>query len=499
MKARHIIILPLAAAALLSCAKERVDKGEDGTDAGMRFATQVDMPRGAMLNTPVNLADKGGFSVWAIEHSDSWAATPAGSKTTIMGNLPVTSDDGGTTWSYGAAQDWPMDKRVSFFAYGPTDKATPITPAADGMPRINFAVNSDASLQTDLVIAAPMKDQAGAAYSYGNPVSIYFKHALARISFSGLLVDASDTREIIVKEIKLNGLYGSGTTPLSDPAVWTLSGSPTESYTVAISTGELEDVQLDNTGPRLTTEEGCLFLMPQPLARVTGDPTMDVTLEVDGAEVKYTSLVFSPNAWEPGKPYNYQLAVTKDDLRIIYIDSNVSLSDWSTSIVLQTIYFTSDEDRDAENIESAIDVLDLTNSLSTTHRYQYFGVYAVNDISHDIEIDISLLLPTPSYTSSPVQQHLLFDFKKLVRLWGLDAGNGDVPWKVKVINYSTHWDLAPSKQTVPASYDVVDAYSSATLPATLPTNGGGNVSVTPSNIIDAPGSIILRRKPIITP
>lgn len=513
MKARHIIVLSLAAAALISCARESVDKGGE-EPAGISFATRLDATRGPMLNTRGNLAAAGGFNVWAIGHTGSWTSTPTADKTSILNGTTVTSPDG-DTWSYGSEVMWPMDRYVSFFAYGPVSGAVSIAPATDGTPAVSFTANPDVTAQNDLMIATPVKDQAGAAYSYGNPVSLFFKHALARISFSGLLVDGDngDDRVITVKKITLNGLHGSGTTHLTDPVVWTPTGNATASYTVSVANGELDGtVILNATGkPGITTASGYLFLLPQTLAREADDPTMDVTLEIDGEEVSYTSLVFSPQAWEAGKSYNYQIAVSKNDLQIIYIDNEIELGEWSPSIVLQTITLTSDETVDKKNLEFSINVLNTANQNSTNHLYSYFGAYAVNDVLHDITIDISQL-PLGSFpvvnTDKNFQQYLMFDIKKLVRYWFKDSNNN--PWKVKVINYANDWVLAPAKQTINTNdypninwdatgleIDQVDGTTAATLPATFPTNGGGTVSITVSAELTDRGSIILKKLPII--
>ena len=503
-------ILLITALAAVSCSREKTEPGGGGTAAaGISFATRLDETRGTMTNSAANLADAGGFNVWAIGHKDSWAATPVASKNFVMNETAVTSSDHGATWSYAPEAMWPMDRYVSFFAYGPAASATAIAAEADGTPGVSFTVNAVVADQDDFVIATPVKDQAGAVYSYGMPVCLTFKHTMARVSFSGLLADPTDTKRIVkVKKIVMNGLYDSGTTQLTtDPVAWTVTGDADASYELDMSDGttrELADTPLTTTGVAITTSSGYLFLMPQHLARPADDPTMDVTLSIsedDGDtfhDVTYSSVVFSPDAWAPGKSYNYQIILDKNQLRIIHIEIDDELVDWSPSVVLETIYLTSEDANDESNFMFAMNALNTLNTLSVTHKYLYYGIYAVNDVLHDITIDFNALTTAGFLSGYYAGEYLLFDLKKLIRVWSYDGSPSD-PWTVKVINYKpgeislgSGWELAPAMQTIPASYDV-DGVTSATLPATLPKNGGGTVNVPISDELTAAGSIILKK------
>lgn len=511
---KHKLFISLfAPLALLSCANESVEKGGDGAEK-ISFATRLDadeaITRGTMIKNPADIATAGGFKVWAFSYTGTWQSPE--NRIPMMNGIPVTSSDG-VEWTYGTTpQEWPDGRKVSFFAYAPFASATDIEDATDGTPRISFAVNNNVDDQIDLLISTPVKDQT-AVTALGRPVGMYFKHALARISFSGLLVDGDngDDREIYVKEITINGLYGSGTTPLVDPAVWVPIGDPNKSYSVSIAGGELEDTQLTHEAPMLTTDDSYLFLIPQTLARPLGeDPTMDVVLEIDGTEVEYTSLVFSPQAWLPGKSYNYQIAVHGNTMRIIYIDSDIALDDWNASIILQTMALTSSEDedrdkeRDQKNIAHNVNTLNEVRSFLYSHLYNWYGLYFVNSLTHDITIDMEALLPDNRFTNG---QHFMIDAKKMINKW--EGAGTAAACKITVINYENDWvivdgsfdpnedrDIGVWQWPDPTAYPNVDATSGATLPALFPkknSNPVEYVEVQPSATLYNKGSLILKR------
>jgi hypothetical protein len=477
MRISHLIVLSLAATLVWGCNSERVDRGEAG-DAGISFSTRLST-RGTVVADAAGLATAGGFDVWAFGHTGAWSASAAAGKTAIMDALPVTSTDGGTTWSYGEPQEWPSGN-VSFFAYAPSESATVTTKEADGTPKISYTVAGDVADQLDLFIASPVKDQNSMMYpSEESKVNIVFKHALSRISFSGLLTDADDSRTITVKEITLNNLYSAGTTPLTDPAVWTLSGSATTDYTVSVESGTLLGTTFTDEGVSLTGDDDYLFLMPQTVVRTLDQPTMDVTLMVNGVETTYSAQVFSPAVWVPGRSYNYQLAVSPNDLRIIVIDTELTLDNFTPSIALNTIYLTTDATEDTKNLDFAMGALNTLNGDGTYDGYSYFGLYAVNAVSHDITIDMSTLPgggATSNYSSGDI---LILDLRKQVTSWGTNPATSD-PWTVSLINFDTYWTLQPSKQLGGGVSDV-DASTGAT-------------NLTPSDVITSRGVFILQRK-----
>jgi hypothetical protein len=471
MKLGNSIISALVVLAILSCT-EKVERVGDG-EAAISFRAHLTAPstRGAVVEEAGDVAEAGGFEVWAFSHSEEWSV--ATTRATLMNGIPVTSSDGGASWSYGTEQNWPMGTRVSFFAYAPLGEATPLAANEDGTPQVSFEVDSLVSSQTDLLIATPVVNQNGSNYLSGGSVGIMFKHALARLSFSALRTDPADTRAITVKQITLGGVYGTGSTPLTDPAEWTLSGSATASYTVSVTGGTLASTTLTGTATTITTPSGYLFVLPQQIAGGASNPTMEVTLVIDGEELTFSSEVFSPDEWEASRSYNYQIGITPDDLQIVVIDPSLTLAEHTPSIIENTIYLTSDATQDTENLEFAMTTLNTINSQRATYgEYPRIGVYAANDVTHDITIDMATLA-TDSYTAG---QYLILDLRKLVRTWNDDPETGSSA-AVRLVNYSPEWSLEPSKQ---APNDV-DAATGAT-------------NLSPSDVITSRGSFILKKQ-----
>jgi hypothetical protein len=445
----HLIALLFVVAVGVSCTGETVERADKAGAEGIGFAARLDATRGSVVYTADDLASAGGFKVWAFTHDDTWA--DSASKTALMDSLSVTSSDSGTTWSYGAPVNWPAQGRVSFFAYAPSGSATVAQSAADGTPKISFTVSGTESAQKDLLIATPVKDDRGMVHADGSSVLLNFKHALSRISFSGLLSDSDDDRDITVKQITLKGLYGSGTTPLTDPAVWTLSGDADQNYTVSVADGTLSGAQFTAQGVSLTAEGDHLFLMPQTVARTIDTPTMDVTLVIGGTEVEYSVESLSPAVWQQGHSYNYQLVVGPTDLRVIVIDTALTLEDYKGSIAMNAIYLSADKNADAKNLETAMGVLNEMRREDFYDSYLWFGLYAINAVTHDITIDMEALLPEGG--NFDPGQYLILDMRKLVTSWGNDA-------VVELTNYSD-WTLQPSKQLGNGVTDV-DATTGAT-------------------------------------
>jgi hypothetical protein len=491
MKTGYIIALSIVVAFGLSCTREMVERADNAGEVGIGFVPRLSdvATRGSVVETPAALATKGGFDVWAFTHSDTWAATATSSKATLMDGITVTgtTDGGGaTTWSYGEPVDWPFYDRVSFFAYGPSESATVATPAADGTPQVNFSVSGTVTDQKDLLISTPVKDQRGMMYTDDDSkVGVNFKHALARISFSGLLTSATDTRTITVKKITLKGLYGAGSTTLTDPVDWTLSGTANQSYTVSVADATLSGAQFTTQGVSLTADGNYLFLMPQTVVRTVARPTMDVTLIVNGKEVTYQEQSLSPAVWKAGYSYNYQLTVTANDLRIIVVDTALSLEPFDKRIVENVIFLSTDKDEDATNLAFAMNAINSMNTDPLYAPFPRYGLYAVGNVSHDITLDIGTLLSnggtltgSGNFTSG---QYLILDLRKHVPTggWHNDPVTGTAA-KVEITNYSTWWNKLPSKQLGGGVTDV-DAATGAT-------------TQTPADVITSRGVFILQRK-----
>ncbi len=490
MKARLTILFFVAAFAT-SCITETGEKRGGKEGAQIDFETKLPT-RAAVTSDAAMLAEKGGFTVWAYSQQQTlWANTPYADKTPLLSEVPVTGTEvgGDVIWNYDNPVWWPDGQYVSFFAYGPSQGVTLDSYDANKIPVIDFLVYADIKTQSDLLIAAPLYDQTGPTYSYGQPVNLTFNHALSKIYFSGLLVN-NDTREIYVKKVVLSGLYNTGKTALT-PISWDVNTAATTNYTAQTATGELKDIPLQyNTPLTLTSDNGYLFLMPQSLLRedVTKDATMTVTLQVtetvNGVEhvstINHTSPLFTPDGWQVGKSYNYQVVVDGDDIRVIVIDSDITLEPWDVYLMIQPVPLLGDLDKDLARMNSGLSAFVYLNKTSVStdlvEGVYHFGLYLKNDMREDITFPLS-----PAYDNGFTEgEQVMFDAKKMIDVWGKDTGGNYYTLKITYDN--TKWKLMPSAQPVNTGSGGVDVW-------THPTTQN------PSNQINNKGSIILERLP----
>ncbi len=456
----QILILALMAAATFSCSKEGVVS--NGSSSCIDFSTLL--TRGSVISDPLGLAQAGGFSVWAYNHTGSWSTNPA--KAPLLENETVTSADG-NDWSYGPPVYWLNDNHVSFFAYAPAGSAIVNGATPLGVPVIDFTVASNPLNQKDLTIATQQYDQFGPYYANNKPVNLFFNHALSMVRFSALTTGGI-IEEVKVKKVVLKNIYYAGSTSLQAPVNWTIDTFAVNDYTLEAAKG-LKDIALTTASQDISSDNGLLFLLPQTIDRSSDDIEMTVTLTIGDVEVSYTSPLFSPMAWVAGRAYNYQIAVDKSSIQVIVIDSDITLQAATTSATTQSIILSPNQAKDIANLYAGVSILNNLNGSALTPGCMYFGVYGTYDLDHDLTIDI-YAASTGAFTTA---QYLIFDFKKTLGIWGRDAFNN--PWTVKVINYSDDWELAPSFQTD------VDAMSGAT-------------RQTPSDVMQNRGSIILKRK-----
>ena len=304
MKTKLTILLLITIAAV-SCTKEVIET-RGGNEAGIGFTTLG--TRGNMIAGALDVAQAGGFNVWGYRYAGYW---PAATKTLLFNNVTVTSADNGATWSYGSPIDWPIGQKVSFFAYAPASGATAVGSDVNGIPIIDFTVDNNPANQKDFLIANQMLDRTGPS-----PVNVHFEHALSHIRFSALKA-ASVTEDIRITNIELKNLYFSGTTTLQTPVAWTVNTTAVKNYSVASSSGGLQNVALTTSTQLISLPAGILFLMPQALQRASDAPEMVVSFTADGVPLSYSCPLFSPAEWKPGKTYTYQLAV--NDTHIVLI------------------------------------------------------------------------------------------------------------------------------------------------------------------------------------
>ena len=485
MKSRLLLLFICAAA--LSCKDGRVEKQDDGTGSRINFATKfTESPgtRGAVLEDAADLAARGGFDVWATSHTAPWES--ATDKGLLLQNVAVTGSVSGDdiTWSYASKVTWPVGKYVSFFAYGPAASATPGAVSAAGSPTLAFSVKPNVKEQVDFTIARPVYNQQAGSYSGSQPVTLFFNHALSRIVLSAQMVNNDVERDIVVKSVKLNNLYYSGTADLgAATTTWSVDQTKMTGYTLSTAGGELNEVVLQYPVTNLTTEDGYLFLMPQTLVRTSGlAPSMDVTLDMEGEEDVIEVPISNPEEWLPGKSYNYQLVIDGYDVKLVLVSvEDLTLTDWDVAVMIQPVPLTTNERIDQRRLHSAIESLghlNLNEDMNTpaSDDCKYFSVYLMNSVTHDITIDLT------GYEAVFTEgEYLIFDGRKIVGNWETDLGTGK--GYVFTVNFDTrYWTLSDALQNVA---DPTDASTGATASATT------TPAVT--NSITTYGSVIVQR------
>lgn len=461
MKIKWLICaLAIAAAA---CSDESVERA--GVDSGIAFSTLLS--RGSAVADPAGLAAAGGFNVWAYGHPGAWSAT---AKTPLLENVAVASADNGATWSYSNPVNWPGSGVVTFFACAPAGSAAVSPNPAFGVPEVTFSVDADPLKQKDFLIAEPLYDCSGGSYAYGgDPVRLSFDHVLSQVHFSALL-DGTFTEEVIVTRIELRNIYSTGRTSLVSPVVWQTDAASIANYTLQTGGKGLVPVVLENAARPLSAPGGNLFLMPQTLDRTSDRPEMTIAFTVNGNPLSYTIPITSPVELKPGRSYDYQISIARDAVKMVVIESTISLTAATTTATTQSLILSADAAKDLNNYYSCLSLYNSLTGTALVSGGNYFGIYGTYDLKHDIVIDLATV-DLSRFTYDP-RQTLIFDFWKSLNTWGKDE-NGQ-PWSVEVKNYEADWELRPSFQTA------ADATTGATIAG--------------SNVIRNKGSIVLRRK-----
>lgn len=515
---KRIGAIIVAAAALVSagCGNERIEVS--ATAANIGFTTSSIESRATPITDPAHLfGEDRGFTVWAYVHAGSWATTT--SKTELLAKEPVTCIGVGENWTYVNTAQWPDNSDyVSFFAYAPRSAAIDNAVVVhentnNATPTIPFTVADFPAHQIDLLIASDLHNQKGYEYTLHNEaVGMKFKHALSQIKFSASYFgEKAGTAEVPVTltKLALRNVYKSGTVPMTTPIVWSVDADSKTDYQFSTQPeGGLLNITLNDTQQNVLTHSP-MFLIPQAVAgRGADQMTIDMTFDIGGGTISYSSPVVMPTeGWLPGKSYDYMITLTDEGINVIVIDDDLTLTPWSYSIVLETVMLTSDEPHDDAQIKSAIEMLNFVAGMGMGVDHLWFGIYGVNDLSHNITIDMTELENEIGFNFQ-AGRHLVFDFKKTVDNWGT---NGIEPYTFEVIYDSAQWELSPAMQTlsVPAgTYYIsnatggyqqieVDGVTSATLPLTLYNDDQGatvNRTVELTSKIAAKGSIILVRK-----
>lgn len=247
----------------------------------------------------------------------------------VFENVPVTTTDNGSTWTYtGGQRTWMNGMTYVFAAYAPA--AALATPTVTGNGYLNIgAYTSDAANQYDLIYAtqqATGKDQGNA------PVAFTFKHLLSWVRLS--LVNAfSDEYTVTVSNIKIAGILPTNTfTPAEvvtsigqNGGTWTTASGEATTFTFADTSGE--------EIASLATNQYDMVVVPQNIGTVT--VTFDVSVYEIATQTTVTksmtaTLPVDPtNEWTMGNRYNYKAIIDFKAIDLEVIEFTATVDTWT--------------------------------------------------------------------------------------------------------------------------------------------------------------------------
>lgn len=159
---KNLLFAALAASVMVSCSNDDIVDVNHGE--GIAFRTSLD--RALTRANATNLENLNAFNVTAIGNGQNYFT-----------NMPVTSDDKGSTWKPAHTYYWPSYD-LSFFAYAPQEPGGTVSIDNSEKKITGFSPSQKVSEQKDLVVS----------YNTGNKtnneekgVAMNFKHALSQI------------------------------------------------------------------------------------------------------------------------------------------------------------------------------------------------------------------------------------------------------------------------------------------------------------------------------
>lgn len=318
---RKLFFAAMAATALASCTNDDLVEVNQGEGIAFRASLDKALTRG----TTTNLQNLAAFKVTAFGDSEA---------NNYFTNMPVTSDDNGSTWKTGATYYWPGFD-LKFFAYAPQDLN-------------NVSIDKNTQTITDFTPVQTVKSQKDLLVSYntGNKnnneakgVAMNFKHALSQIEVQAKCSNEKIKIEVIGLKMVNAAAKANFTFPNAvTDAAYTLQQSQWANLTEKDDHSKaymIKDkgtkVILEKDAQSLMFGEGGMMLIPQKLTAWSGDDSktgayLSVLCRIysldngnetllyprpvagDNKDGKYAfSAVAIDTNWEPGKKYIYTL------------------------------------------------------------------------------------------------------------------------------------------------------------------------------------------------
>jgi hypothetical protein len=340
-------------AALTSCTSSDFDAPVNNEATPINFSTYLQKSSRGTDVTTASLQTSG-FSVIGYQtltqkfadyiSADSLAAAD------FMVKQAITYNNTQKAWEYSPVQYWPTNAayRISFFAYGPTDKVASANVTTTGTPKIKYNIkptsgtNIAADAAYDLVAAAKTDE---AYFENEGKVAFAFSHVLSRI---GITIKTSGTREktsVYVTDVKINGnkCYLSGTYDIYANS-WSnksAAGKTMYSLNKMMNTAKNSDsgitgVTVSSTKASVFSENNYLFMVPT-FTKTSSDTEVpsassdDFVVDIEYAVVTEGSATILKDSGRfdlnteflQGKAYTLNFTVSLSDNQIVFDDIDV--------------------------------------------------------------------------------------------------------------------------------------------------------------------------------
>ena len=200
---KKVFFLGIAAATMLaSCSKDET----------------VDVPQGKAIGFSNTFVDNATRSVvdpsFKKETLDNFAVYGFTQKGQIFDEVTVSSNDGGTSWTYSPTQYWVEGNQYAFAAIAPASVSVSdakLTGTSVDDYKVGMTVSFTNDGKTDLLYAAANNVNAdGTFMASPDPVSLTFKHQLSKVKFS-FKNNVSGAYNIKVTDVKITDAKSTGT------------------------------------------------------------------------------------------------------------------------------------------------------------------------------------------------------------------------------------------------------------------------------------------------
>lgn len=318
---KFILVLLL----LVGCQNEVIESADDNRpnpDGSVGFRLQIEnshINSGKTKGTPQSGLEKyDSVCVNAFSHTSDYEAT-VGNDVNFFQKVKLEQE--APNWKYTPPMFWPVDKKLSFFAYAsdiPFSDAGILFLPSSGVPdSIVYKVPSEVTKQPDLLVST----------KYNQPktdnVFLTMKHALACVSFCGIAPEG----ETYVKSITLRNVYGQGSLALNDSAmIWNVNKNSKNLTVFEAGINEEQELGKDPLPDNnyLMTADGFLMMIPQALTNAAIDVLYwNKKDDKENKVITYTLPIDDPSyaTWRPGQRYIYKFgSQSKEDITVVYYE-----------------------------------------------------------------------------------------------------------------------------------------------------------------------------------